>query len=79
MLPGEQEPEKITRRHWLNFRPQPSNRVVMNARQQAPVAPLLVIEAGKEASLENRAFAFESGERRCDRARLKAERRGERR
>ena len=52
---------------------------MMNARQQAPVAQLLVIDAGKETSLENRAVAFEGGERRCDRARLKAERRGERR
>ena len=52
---------------------------MVDARQQAPVAPLLVVEAGKEASLENCAFAFESGEGRCDRARLKPERRGERR
>ncbi len=52
---------------------------MMNARQQAPVAPLLVVDAGKETSLENCAFAFEGGERRCDRARLKPERRGERR
>ena len=51
----------------------------MDARKQAPVAPLLVVDAGKETSPENCAFAFERGEGRCYRARLKAERRGKRR
>ena len=58
---------------------QPPDRIMMDARQQAPVAPLLVVEAGKEAPLENCAFAFERGERRRDSARLKSERRGKRR
>ena len=52
---------------------------MMDARQEAPVAPLLVVDAGKETSLENRAFTFERGEGRRDRTRLKPERRGERR
>ena len=52
---------------------------MMDARQEAPVAPLLVVEAGEETPLENCAVGLESGERRCDRARLKPERRGERR
>ena len=78
MLPVEQEAQKIPRRDRLDLRPQPPNRVMMNARQEAPVAPLLVVDAGKETTLENRAFAFEGGERRCDRARLEPERRGER-
>ena len=51
---------------------------MMDARQQAPVAPLLVVDAGEEASLEDCAVAFERGEGRCDRARLKPERRGKR-
>ena len=52
---------------------------MMDAREQAPVAPLLVVDAGEETALENRAFAFERGERRRERCRLKPERRGERR
>src|SRR5580700_5818737 len=79
MLPGEQEAEKVARGHRLDLRPQLPNGVMMDARQQASVAPLLVIDAGKETSLENRAFTFERGERRRDRTRLKPERRGERR
>ena len=79
MLPGEQEAQKIARRDRVDLRPQPTNRRMMNARQQAPVAPLLIVEAGEEASLENCAFAFESGEGRCYRARLKPEWRSERR
>ena len=52
---------------------------MMDARQQAPVAPLLVVDTGEETSLENCAFAFERGEGRCDGAWLKSERRSERR
>ena len=52
---------------------------MMDARQQPPVAPLLVVDAGEEASLENGAVAFERGERSRYRVRLKPERRGERR
>ncbi len=52
---------------------------MMDARQQAPVAPLLVVDTGEETSLENCAFAFERGEGRSDGAWLKSERRGERR
>ena len=51
---------------------------MVDARQETAVAPLLVVDAGKEASLEDCAFAFESGEPGGDRARLKPERGGER-
>src|SRR5271155_948285 len=79
MLPGEQEAQKVARGHRLDLRPQPPNRVMMDARQEAAVAPLLVVDASKEEPLANRAFAFEGGERRCEGARLKSERGGERR
>ena len=79
MLPGKQEAEKVARRDRLDFGAQPPNRIMMDAREQAAVAPLLVVDAGEEASLENGAVAFERCERRCDRARLKPERRGKRR
>ena len=79
MSPCEQEAEKVARGHRLDLRPQPPNRIMMDARQQAPVAPLLAVDAGEEMALENCAFALESGEGRRNRAWLKPERRGERR
>ena len=79
MLPGEQEAQEVARRDRLDLGAQPPDRVMMDAREQPPVAPLLVVDAGEEASLEDRAVAFERGERRGDRARLEPERRGERR
>ncbi len=79
MLPGEQEAQKIARCDRVDLRPQPTNGRMMDARQEAPVAPLLVVEAGKETPLENCAIAFESGEGRCYRAWLEPERRSERR
>ena len=65
MSPCEQEAEKVPRGDGINLRPQPPDRVVVDAREQAPVAPLLVVDAGKETSPENCAFAFERGEGRC--------------
>ena len=40
VLPREQEPHEVRRADRLDFRPQPVQRVAMNARQQPPVAPL---------------------------------------
>ena len=51
---------------------------MMDAREEAPVAPLLVVDAGEEASLENGAVALERNERRRGRAGLKPERGGQR-
>ena len=79
MLPGEQEAEKVPRGDRLDLRPQPPDRIMMDARQEAPIAPLLIVEAGKETSLENCAVALERRERSRDSAGLKSERRGKRR
>ena len=51
MLPGEQEAEEVPRGDRIDLRPQPPHRVMMDARQQATVAPLLVVDARKEAAL----------------------------
>ncbi len=47
--------------------------------KQAPVAPLLVVYAGEEPPFEDRAVAFQRGERGRYRVRLKPERRGKHR
>src|SRR5580698_6156593 len=52
---------------------------MVDARQEAPVAPLLVVEARKETSFENGAVAFERRKRDRDSAGLKSERAGKRR
>src|SRR5208282_1968557 len=52
---------------------------MMDARKQATVAPLLFVDARKEASAQNRAFAFQRGQRSDPRPRLKSERRRQRR
>ena len=52
---------------------------MMDARKQAAITPLLVIDARKEASAQNRAIAFQRRQRSDRRPRFKSERRGERR
>src|SRR5271165_6442663 len=51
---------------------------MMDARKQATVAPLLVVDAWKKPPLEDRAFAFQRAQR-GGRPRLKSERRRQRR
>ena len=52
---------------------------MMDARKQATVAPLLVVDAGEEASAQNCAVAFQRRQRGDRGPRFKSERRGQRR
>ncbi len=47
VLPREQEAQEIARGDRLDFRAQPPDGVMMDAREQAAVAPLLVVAAGR--------------------------------
>src|SRR6516164_5180818 len=62
MLPGKQEPQKITCRDWLNFRAQSPNRGVMDARQQPAIAPLLIVDPGIKLSAQDGTFALQRSE-----------------
>jgi hypothetical protein len=71
------EPETYTERKSCGAtgsisEPQARNRVVVNAREQPPVAPLFVIETGAESPAQNGALDLQSGERACKRTRLDA-------
>ena len=46
--------------------------MVVNAREQPPVAPLFVIETGDESPAQNGALDLQSGERACKRTRREA-------
>ncbi len=58
VLPGEQEAEEVARGDGIDLRPQPSDRVMMDAGKQATVAPLLVVDARKEASAAKSRLRF---------------------
>ena len=78
MLPGEQEAQEVARRDRIDLRAQAADGVMMDARQQPPVAPLLVVDARQEAAAQDRALAFEGDQRRGRGFRLEPERRGQR-
>ena len=61
MLPGKQKAQEIAGRDRLNLGAQSPNRGVMNARQQAAIAPLLIVDAGIKPSPQDRAFALQRG------------------
>ena len=62
MLPGKQEAQEVARGDRVDFRAQTPDRVPMNAGQEPPVAPLLVVDARNEASSQDRAFRFQRRE-----------------
>jgi hypothetical protein len=67
VLPIEQEAQEVTGLHRLDFRAQALDRITVNARQQAPVAPLHTRCAGRERSIElaahRSAFLFQRQQR----------------
>ena len=77
MLPGEQEAQEVAGGDRLDLGAQPPDGVVVDAREQAAVAPLLVIDAGQKPPAQDRAFALQGHQRTADRLRLEAERGGE--
>src|SRR5271166_1104555 len=64
MLPGEQKAEEVARRNRVYLRAKASDRVAMDAGQQPAVAPLLVVGARDETPTHDRAFGFQSRQRR---------------
>ena len=52
--------------------------VAVDAREQPPVAPLLVVDAGQEAAAQDRAVGFQRDQRGARRPRLESERRRKR-
>ena len=42
MLPAAQKPHEVRRTHRLDLAPQPSQRLPMNARQNAPMTKLMI-------------------------------------
>ncbi len=54
------------------------NRIAVDASEEAPVAPLIVVDARVVATLHDRAVGFQRGERNLRRLGLEPERRGER-
>ena len=78
MLPSEQEAEEVARGDGLDLRAQPPDRVMMDAREQATVAPLLVVDARKKRPLRI-APSLSSAVSAAARPRFKSERRGQRR
>src|SRR5262249_62279335 len=78
-LPGQQEAQEVARRDRLDLRPQPFDRVAMNAGEQAPLAPFLAIRCRRETPAHGEAFGLERRERGRDLVRRKSERSGERR
>ena len=66
-LPGEQEAQEVARRDRLDLGAQATDRVVVNAREQAPIAPFLGVAAWGEAAAQGEAFDLQRDERRADR------------
>ena len=75
VLPAEQEAQEVARRDRLDLRAQPLDRVAMDARQQAALAPFVLGRAGREAAAHGEAFGLqgrEAGGDRRDRAARRA-------
>jgi hypothetical protein len=62
VLPVREEAQEFARRDRLDLGAQPRERVAMDAREEAPVAPFDLGRAGGEASPEDAALAFEGEE-----------------
>ena len=71
-LPDEQEAEEIARRDRLDLRAQTMDRIAVDAGEEPPVAPLIVVDAWVVATLHDRAVGFQRGERRTRRLRARA-------
>src|SRR5213075_1082406 len=65
-LPDEKKTIIILRRYRLNFSPEPVDRESMNSRQQAPIAPFLIVGVRVKFSTQNKAFSFERKKSRVD-------------
>ncbi len=78
VLPSEKEAQEVARRDGFDLGAQAPDRIMMDAGEQAPVAPLLVVDAGLEAAAQDRPLGFESEQGGADRGRLQPERGGER-
>ena len=78
VLPGQQEAQEIAGRHRLDLGAQALDRVVMNARQQPPLAPFVDDNTGRESSAQCEAFALERRERARDLSRRQTKRYRER-
>ena len=66
-LPGEQEAQEVARGDRLDLGAQALDRVVMDAREQPPVAPFVGVAAGREAAAQGEAFDLQRDERGGDR------------
>ena len=71
VLPGEEEAQEVGGAHRLDLAPEPVERAAVDAREQAPVAPLDVVVrgdgAGREAAAQDVAVALDAAERRVRR------------
>ena len=65
-LPLEQKAHEIPRRHRLDLRPQALDRIAVDAREQAPLAPLLLAAARGEPAAQREPLALQRRERRMD-------------
>ena len=77
MLPGEQETQEVARGDRLDLGAQTLDRVVVNAREQPPVAPLLGIGARGKPPAHGETFGLQRFERRVDLVRFQSQRSGE--
>ncbi|MNT46326.1 hypothetical protein D3C72_1829600 [compost metagenome] len=61
-LPVEQEAHEIGTLHRLYLAAQALDRIAVDARQQVPLAPFLVLHGGGEAATQHMAFALQAGQ-----------------
>ena len=73
-LPGEQEAQEVARGDRFDLGAQTPDRVVMNAREQTPVAPFVGVGAGGEAAAQGEALDLQRDQRGTDLVRLQSER-----
>ncbi len=64
MLPAAQKPHEVRRTHRFNLAPQPSQRLPVNPRQNAPMTKLMI--PAREIPAQNLTFAFELRQRNLD-------------
>ena len=63
-LPAEQEAQEVAGRHGFDLRPQPLDRVAVDARQQPALAPFVDRRVRREAAAQGKAFGLERRQRR---------------
>jgi hypothetical protein len=66
VLPVELKAHEIGRADRLNFRPQPIERIAMNTRQQAPIAPFERGSRRREPAAQYNALRLERRQGRVD-------------